>query len=143
MKGNNYNLVEHLKLIEQQIQRMADNSFKVKNWAIVVIGGAILYWLKEEVPRCNMIWLILLIMIATLMFWWLDAYYLTLEKAYRKLYESVQKGKETPYSLSIRKYVRQNNILCVAITSRTFTHTYLWLFFFEIVLFLVKYCNLQ
>ena len=43
-----YQLIDHLKLIEQQIQRMADNSFKVKNWALTVVGGALLYWLKEE-----------------------------------------------------------------------------------------------
>ena len=52
-----YQLIEHLKLIEQQIQRMADNSFKVKNWALTVVGGALLYWLKEETPKDNMIWL--------------------------------------------------------------------------------------
>lgn len=75
-----YQLIEHLKLIEQQIQRMADNSFKVKNWALTVVGGALLYWLKEETPKDNMIWLWVLIIMATIIFWWLDAYYLALEK---------------------------------------------------------------
>ena len=81
-----YQLIEHLKLIEQQIQRMADNSFKVKNWALTVVGGALLYWLKEETPKDNMIWLWVLIIMATIIFWWLDAYYLALEKCYRELY---------------------------------------------------------
>lgn len=97
-----YELIEHLKLIEQQIQRMADNSFKVKNWALTVIGGALLYWLKEETPKYNLVWLLALIMLATIIFWWLDAYYLTLEKCYRKLYVDVQKTPNYVYSLTIK-----------------------------------------
>ena len=142
MKDNDYQLIEHLKLIEQQIQRMADNSFKVKNWALTVVGGALLYWLKEETPKSNKLWLILLIVLATLIFWWLDAYYLTLEKCSRKLYMKVEGGKEDSYSLSIREYLGQFNIICVAITSKTYTHTYVLLILFEIVLFLSKYLKL-
>ena len=51
MIENNYDLIEHLKLIEQQVQRMADNSFKIKNWAITIISGGLLYWLKGDVAK--------------------------------------------------------------------------------------------
>lgn len=139
-----YQLIDHLKLIEQQIQRMADNSFKVKNWALTVVGGALLYWLKEETPKDNMIWLWVLIVMATIIFWWLDAYYLTLEKGYRKLYVDVQKSPDPDrtYSLNIRKYLDEIDIKCVMITSKTFTHVYIPLIFFEVILFWVKYVKI-
>lgn len=139
-----YQLMDHLKLIEQQIQRMADNSFKVKNWALTVVGGALLYWLKEETPKDNMIWLCVLIVMATIIFWWLDAYYLTLEKGYRKLYVDVQKSPDPDhtYSLNIRKYLDEIDIKCVMITSKIFTHVYIPLIFFEVILFWVKYVKI-
>lgn len=137
-----YQLIDHLKLIEQQIQRMADNSFKVKNWALTVVGGALLYWLKEETPKDNMIWLWVLIVMATIIFWWLDAYYLTLEKGYRELYVDVQKSPDHTYSLNIRKYLDEIDIKCVMITSKTFTHVYIPLIFFEVILFWVKYVKI-
>lgn len=84
MIENNYDLIEHLKLIEQQVQRMADNSFKIKNWAITIISGGLLYWLKGDVAKQGSHWLIGLILLATCMFWWLDAYYLTLESNSRQ-----------------------------------------------------------
>lgn len=142
MEQNNYNLLEHLKLVEQQIQRMADNSFKIKNWAITAIGGALLYWLKADVPKYNMSWLMIFIILATFMFWWLDAYYLTLEKCYRKLYMRVQEEEENSYDLSIKRYFKLNTINCVAISSKPLTHTYFALLVFEIVLFLIKYLKL-
>lgn len=138
-----YELIEHLKLIEQQIQRMADNSFKVKNWALTVIGGALLYWLKEETPKYNLVWLLALIMLATIIFWWLDAYYLTLEKCYRKLYVDVQKTPNYVYSLTIKKYLDKISIEYVMITSKTYTHVYIPLIIFEVILFLAKYVKIQ
>ena len=116
MIENNYDLIEHLKLIEQQVQRMADNSFKIKNWAITIISGGLLYWLKGDVAKQDSHWLIGLILLATCMFWWLDA-----------------------YNLSIREFLNRSNIMCTAITSKSFTHTYLLLLFFEIALFMYKY----
>ena len=139
MIENNYDLIEHLKLIEQQVQRMADNSFKIKNWAITIIGGGLLYWLKGDVAKQDRHWLIGLILLATCMFWWLDAYYLTLEKCYRELYLKAQNGEESSYNLSIREFLNRSNIMCTAITSKSFTHTYLLLLFFEIALFMYKY----
>ena len=139
-----YQLIEHLKLIEQQIQRMADNSFKVKNWALTVVGGALLYWLKEETPKDNMIWLWVLIIMATIIFWWLDAYYLSLEKCYRELYVDIQKNLNPyhTYSLNIRKYSEEIDIKCVIINSKTITHVYIPLILFEVILFWVKYVKI-
>lgn len=137
-----YKLIEHLKLIEQQIQRMADDSFKVKNWALTVVGGALLYWLKEETPKYNMIWLWVLIVMATIIFWWLDAYYLALEKCYRELYVNVQKSSDHTYNLNVRKYLDEIDIKCVMISSKTITHVYIPLVFFEVILFLAKYVKI-
>lgn len=46
-QGNLYDKLSHLQLVEQQIQRMANNSFKIKSWSITIIGAAIGYWLKD------------------------------------------------------------------------------------------------
>ena len=111
---------------------------------MTVVGGALLYWLKEETPKDNMIWLWVLIIMATIIFWWLDAYYLALEKCYRELYVDIQKNlnPDHTYSLNIRKYSEEIDIKCVMINSKTITHVYIPLILFEVILFWVKYVKI-
>ena len=40
--------IEHLKMIQTNIARMASNSFIVKGWAITSIGAMYAYWLTNK-----------------------------------------------------------------------------------------------
>lgn len=70
-------LIDELKMIEDIIKRMADNSFKLKNWCLTVIVVTMLF--KQEINN-------LIPMIPLFGFWFLDSYYLYIEREFRDLY---------------------------------------------------------
>lgn len=78
-------LVKEIDLIQTSVLRMASNSFLLKGWlvSIIAVGLALLPENIDVEVVC------LLISVATVCFWYLDAYYLNLEKLYRKKYEWV------------------------------------------------------
>lgn len=134
-QDDSYDKLSHLQLVEQQIQRMASNSFKIKSWSITIIGAAIGYWLKDAYSQKNGFELAALIVIITLLFWWLDAYYLMLEKGYRELYIAINNNRLRNYTLDIKPYIKKLDIRYIAITSKTFICTYLVIVFGEILFF--------
>ena len=72
-------LVEEIKILQDIIKRMADNSFKIKTWAITLIVATLL--MKTNLNNVAIAFLPLLT------FWFLDAYYLQQEKIFRKIYD--------------------------------------------------------
>lgn len=82
-------LHKEIDLIQNCISRMARNSFLIKGWSItlIVITWAILD--KENVSCLPL----LLLIIPVIAFWGLDAYFLRLEKQYRKMYGWVLKNR--------------------------------------------------
>lgn len=63
--------IEHLKMIQTNISRMASNSFIVKGWSVTSIGAIYAFWLTSK--NNYLLWLILGV---TILFWFHDAYYL-------------------------------------------------------------------
>ncbi len=49
--------IEHLKMIQTNIARMASNSFIVKGWAVTSIGAMYAYWLTNK--NNFLLWIIL------------------------------------------------------------------------------------
>jgi hypothetical protein len=86
---------EHLSFIQNVIARMAQNSFTVKGWSITVVG--ILLGFATE--RANQAIAALAIW-ALLAFAWLDAYYLALERAFRKLYGTAAIGPDDNWDMT-------------------------------------------
>lgn len=81
--------LEHLKMLQTVIARMASNSFMVKGWCVTLVS-ALIALSGKDVP--NMVFVAAL---PVLMFWWLDAYFLRQEKLFRKLFDFVREnGKE-------------------------------------------------
>jgi len=78
-------LEKEIDLIQACISRMAQNSFIVKGWLITLVT-VILALLPDKVDAkilCGVV------IVATLCFWYLDAYFLRLERLYRWKYEWV------------------------------------------------------
>jgi len=76
---------EHLKIIEDVITRMANNSFLIKGWTVSLISAILIFADLKNEP-C-FIWIVIL---PVIVFWILDASYLQLERKYRTLYKNVQ-----------------------------------------------------
>ncbi len=94
-KASDY-LFEEVKLIQGVINRMANNSFLIKGWAITLVVATFLfrgssnYYFVAFLP-----WLL---------FWYLDGFFLRQERLYRNLYDWVvmnrKKSKEYLLDLS-------------------------------------------
>jgi hypothetical protein len=71
-------------MIQGVINRMASNQFLFKGWSITIIAGIAAFSAKDNNPA-----LMAIPVVATLLFWAVDAYYLMLERAFRSLYDDV------------------------------------------------------
>lgn len=79
-------LYKEIDLIQSCISRMAQNSFMVKGWVITLVAACC------AVSSLNSSeWKILFIFgaLAIILFWYLDAYFLKMERLYRFKYEWV------------------------------------------------------
>ncbi len=79
--------LEHLKLIQIVIERMARNSFLLKGWAVTLIS-ALYVFVKEPGNRTY----VLIGVLPCILFWYLDAYFLGQERLYRWWYDRVRQG---------------------------------------------------
>lgn len=97
--------IAHLQMIQGVIGRMASDTQTLKTLAITVAaaivalaqgGGAITTWLA------------LLGIVPTLLFWWLTAHALRIERAYRALYDAVRKDEPVePFAMEWRPYQKK------------------------------------
>ena len=76
--------VEHLKLIQAVITRMAGNSFLIKGWSVTLVAG--LGAIAKTQNEAGVAWIAAGVVVV---FAILDAFYLALERAYRDLYQRV------------------------------------------------------
>ena len=95
--------VEHFKLVQGVVTRMAGNSVQMKTWAVSLVTAAFVFSGLSDDPH----WLIGLGgCIPVIAFWTMDAKYLHLERCYIKLYEAVVDGTSVkPFELDYRPYV--------------------------------------
>ena len=90
------NNVEHLKMIEGVIDRLARNSFALKGWSITLVTALFVFaGVKEKAM------FLLFGLIPVIFFWILDSYYLWLEKRFRGLYDEVRVKDKTDFSMSL------------------------------------------
>lgn len=79
--NNQYYLFKELEIIQRIISRMANNSFLLRGWTVLIIVGTLI--LKGDKFQA------LIAFIPLFAFWHLDAYFLRQERLFRKLYQWV------------------------------------------------------
>lgn len=90
--------IKHLEMIEAVIQRMAQNSFQLKGWAVTLVSI-----ISAIVINGANLKLMILPLLPLLSFWILDAHYLQMERKYQILYRNVaEKSTEIDFSMDIR-----------------------------------------
>jgi len=85
---------KHLELLQASIQRLAGNGLAIKGWSITLLTAILGAAIKEHdaaYALCGLgpIWI----------FWTLDAYYLALERGFRRKYEdaaTLARGGKAP-----------------------------------------------
>jgi len=96
----NENKIKHLEFIQLTITRMAYNSFLIKGWLMLWF-----VWVAWISTILDIELYILMVWVIWIIFWWLDAYYLCLERKFRDLYNQVRKKDETEidFNMSIEE----------------------------------------
>ncbi|MCQ2078924.1 MAG: hypothetical protein MJZ38_02565 [archaeon] len=86
-RGQDRELVlKNLEFTERCIDRMATNSFRIKAW----LSSSLLFFLgltRGDVSS----WLSACVLVYIGVLWWMDSYYLRLERAYRQRYSRISK----------------------------------------------------
>ncbi|WP_419946027.1 hypothetical protein [Candidatus Poriferisodalis sp.] len=88
--------VAHLQIIQGVINRLSQNSFLLKGWAVVLVSG--LFALAAGNSEILFVYLAYLPAIA---FWCLDAYFLRQERLYRALYDEMREVDEADVDFSM------------------------------------------
>jgi hypothetical protein len=84
-------LFKEIDLIQACINRMSHNSFLIKGWALTLFAGVTALLGKQLLTAP---WLILCVILLPFVgFWYIDAFFLTTEKRYRKLYQWVLENR--------------------------------------------------
>ena len=84
--------IEHLKLIQQVIERLARSSFIIKTAASTVTAAIVAAMAAASTPQVG------LGGVALLSLWGLDAFYLSRERGFRDLFDQVRKGTASEYN---------------------------------------------
>ena len=100
------NKIEHLKMIESIIERMAKNSFQLKGWAMTLVTLVGALSANDADKR-----FIILAFIPIIVFWLLDSFYLQQERRYKALYRETTENneKDTNFNLNTRLVKYTNN----------------------------------
>ncbi len=101
------NKIRHLEIIQGVINRMANNSFLLKGWSVVLVAA--LFALAAKDSSAGFIYLAYFPAIA---FWSLDGYFLRQERLYRKLYDKVRTQKEEEIVFSMNTFEFNKEVSC-------------------------------
>ena len=88
--------LKHLEMLQGVINRMANNSFLLKGWSVVLISALFALAAKD-----SQIYFIYLAYFPAIAFWHLDGYFLWQERLYRKLYDKVRLQDESEIDFSM------------------------------------------
>lgn len=111
---------KHLEMIQAVIARMNTNSFMIKGWTITLVSAIFAFAAKDANSRY-----VIITYICIPTFWSLDALYLSQERQYRALYDTVRTQQETDYSMDASRFKGGRNSWLSSFFSKTLLMTYL------------------
>lgn len=94
--------MKHLEMVEGIIERMGNNSFQLKGWAVTLVS--VIGALSAQGSDRRFFLLSFLPLVA---FWLLDSFYLQKERKYRNLYKNISIKEESniDFNMDIRNIV--------------------------------------
>lgn len=112
---------KHLEFIQLVITRMNVNSFFLKGWSVTLVAALFAFAAKDSDINY-----VIITYISTPIFWLLDAYYLSLERQYRGLYNSVKnkKEEEIDFDMNAKKFEKGKDTWLSSIFSITLLFFY-------------------
>ena len=87
--------ISHLNMIQVVISRMGSNSFALKGWSVGIMIAVYAFAGNSNVKA------VIVTLMPLIVFWFIDAYYLMLERKYRCLYDDIRKKDEKEIDFSM------------------------------------------
>ena len=81
----------YLEMLQGIISRMAECSFKCKEFCILIVSGLLVVFATDINSN---FYILFACLVPLVVFWFLDSYYLTQERSFRKLFEQKASLKE-------------------------------------------------
>lgn len=129
-------LFKEIDIIQSIINRMWTNSFTIKGWAVMLVVWVIAL---DKFNQDNYLGLLAMALVAILILWWLDSYFLQQERLYRKLYKWVIENRETSdqylFDMNPERLFRKEDCIVFVFFSKTIRPMY-----FLLSIFVVIYC---
>ena len=94
---------QHLAFIQDVITRMNSNSFSLKGLMITIVAALGAFFVGNYDQSTAIIYLGIAILLVVI-FWFLDSFYLKMERQYRKLYDDAVEGKADLYKMNADDY---------------------------------------
>ena len=88
--------IKHLEMIQAIISRLANNSFLLKGWGVVLVSALFALAAKDSEPL-----FVYLAFFPAIAFWILDGYYLRQERLFRKYYDAVREKEDSEIDFSM------------------------------------------
>lgn len=108
--------LKHLEFVQGVVSRMAGNSFLLKGWSITIVSAVFVLAVKDG-NAC----IIPTAYLPTLVFWFLDAYFLRQERLYRKLYDATRVMNDNEIDFSLDASAHSNKVPSYAATMCSIT----------------------
>jgi len=87
---------KHLEFIQNVINRLASDSFRMKRWAVILVSALLVLLIREGQVEFAYIGFV-----PVLVFWCLDGYFLWQERLFRDLYDHVRTLDEADIDFSM------------------------------------------
>lgn len=114
---------QHLEFIQNTITQMNTNSFQIKGMTITIVSALIVIYASTN----NIVFIILGI-VPTILFWFLDSCYLQQERKFRGIYNNVAGLKNDieikPYEMPIQRFQGGQYCFCKVFFSKTIAWLY-------------------
>lgn len=121
---------KHLDYIHNSINRMSSNSFLIKGWAITIISALFIFAEEQMNER-----ILAIAILAMVIFWYLNGYFLQQERKFRALYDKVRilSENEIDFSMSTDEFKKNEYSLISGIFGPTIWPLYLTIIIMIIV----------
>jgi len=128
---SNDNKLKYLEFIQNIITRMNTNSFQIKGMSVTITSALLALTANDfNILYAAIVYFVLFI------FWGLDAYYLSQEKGYRKLYNRAKDTEEQKVNFDLKlktEDISGNNSWCYTLSNKTI----IWLYSLQAIIALV------
>lgn len=125
---------QYLGFIQDIISRLNNNSFQLKNFALLLVTGCLGVYASNKETL-----MFLIAVILTLFFWWLDSFYLCRERRFIGLFEDARKlddsSAKSLYKMTLDEYTVSKDKK-YSRCSAFFSPTIFW-FYFPLIAILI------